>query len=154
MNSTSNRTDDFIEVPTENLWKRTFLLGFASVSIGLGAGYFLGRSLPAKESLASSPKPPVNQVRFVPVLPGDGLEKAVDSGGEKFRAQLPIHFLPFPEMDGPEMTVVAEEELFPASPSRMPRAWDSDDPIPPRHGKFGPALMQSDKSPPRQSDKG
>jgi hypothetical protein len=50
MNSTDEWTYETIEVPASVLWKRTLLLTFISVGIGLGVGYLVGRSVSPEES--------------------------------------------------------------------------------------------------------
>jgi len=82
MNATSDWTVESIEVPASVLWKRTLLLTVVSIGMGLGAGYILGRSLHAKETSTNATRPPVTQVRFVPLPDADGGERAVVVGKE------------------------------------------------------------------------
>ncbi len=82
MNATSDWTVESIEVPASVLWKRTLLLTVVSIGIGLGAGYILGRSLHAKEPSTNAARPPITQVRFVPLPDADAGERAVVVGKE------------------------------------------------------------------------
>jgi hypothetical protein len=80
MNAASNWTVESIEIPASVLWKRTLLLTVVSIGIGLGAGYVLGRSLHAKEPPTNAARPPVTQVRFVPLSDADPGERALIVG--------------------------------------------------------------------------
>jgi hypothetical protein len=54
MNSADEWTYESIEIPASVLWKRTLLLTFVSAGIGIGIGYFMGRSVPGQEPLTVS----------------------------------------------------------------------------------------------------
>jgi hypothetical protein len=82
MNAASDWTVESIEIPASVLWKRTLLLTVVSIGIGLGAGYILGRSLHAKEPSTNATRPPVIQIRFVPLPDADAGERALVVGKE------------------------------------------------------------------------
>jgi hypothetical protein len=81
MNPADDWTYETIEVPASVLWKRTLLLTFISVGIGLGTGYLVGRSVPPEKSSALSLRQLASQVRFIPfsdVGAGDNLSVSGD----------------------------------------------------------------------------
>src|SRR6266851_5643231 len=89
MSSTGDWTVDSIEVPASVLWKRTLMLSVVSIGIGLGAGYLLGRSFPAKETPTSPPRQPITRVRFLPIADIDPGERNVVSGDEGPAIRMP-----------------------------------------------------------------
>ncbi len=135
MDSTGKRVVDpipapqAVEIPRMLIWKRTLLLGVVSISIGLEAGYLLGRSMSAKAGPGAgsgdprTARPPVTQVRFLPI----------------------------PDADPTELGMVNEEETLPAY---MPRASDTPGPMPTPFGKPRPTLIRLENTRPQQSDKG
>jgi hypothetical protein len=108
MNSTSDWTVESIEVPASVLWKRSLLLAVVSIGIGLGAGYGLGRSFPAKESQTNTARPPVTQVRFIPLPDADAGERAAVMGKEASIDPMPKAW------DSPELIVPAAGTSNPA----------------------------------------
>jgi hypothetical protein len=91
MNSSGDWTVDTIEVPPSVLWKRTLLLTVVSIGIGLSAGYFLGRSFPAKENPTSAARTTVSRVRFLPLPTNMHLsESGVFWGDEDASRDLPL----------------------------------------------------------------
>ncbi len=101
MNATNDWMVESIEVPASVLWKRTLLLTVVSIGIGLGAGYILGRSLHAKEPPTNATRPPITQVRFIPLPDPDAGERALVVGKEA-----PIDPMPR-AWDSPELILPA-----------------------------------------------
>jgi hypothetical protein len=118
---------ELVEFPRLLLWKRTALLGVVGISIGLGGGYLLGRSVDAKTEPANSPQRPALRVRFIPI----------------------------PDYDPGELTKSNEDGE--AVQTWMPPAADSPgafaEDLPPRR-KARPALIRLENASPRNSDRG
>ena len=115
---------ELVEFPRMLLWKRTVLLATVGISIGLGGGYLLGRSVDAKTEPANSPQRPALRVRFIPIAdfdPGEVTKPIND--GEGIQTWMP------PAADSP-----AEDLLH----RRKPR----------------PALIRLENASPRNSDRG
>ncbi len=119
---------ELVEFPRMLLWKRTVLLATVGISIGLGGGYLLGRSVDAKAEPANSPQRPALRVRFIPI----------------------------PDYDPGELTKSNEDGE--AVQTWMPPAADSPagsfaEDLPPRR-KARPALIRLENASPRNSDRG
>jgi hypothetical protein len=116
-----------IEVPASVLWKRTLLLTFISVGIGLGTGYFMGRSVPNEGPSAISLRQLKTPDRFSPPLPVVGAKRA----GENPEA---------PDDEAPAVRAI--------------QSWLAPEPDGPEVGEVRPTLMRLDEEPTLNSDKG
>jgi hypothetical protein len=114
MNSCRDCTIETIEVPASVLWKRTLHLSVVSIGLGLGAGYLLGRSLPAMENPAKPPQPPMCQVRFLPADMYTG-ESAFFSGEETATILMPR------ARDLPEPVLPVKRSQLQSATSNRPR---------------------------------
>jgi len=119
---------ELVEFPRMLLWKRTVLLATVGISIGLGGGYLLGRSVDAKTEPANSPQRPALRVRFIPIPdydPGELTKSNED--GEAVQTWKP------PAADSPAGSFAED--------------------LPPRR-KARPALIRLENASPRNSDRG
>jgi hypothetical protein len=97
-----------VEFPRMLLWKRTALLAVVGISIGLGGGYLLGRSMIPKTEANSNPRP-VLRVKFLPLPdadPGEGIK--ANNDGEAMEAWMP------PAADSPAEIAPPPHKMRPA----------------------------------------
>jgi hypothetical protein len=112
------------EFPRLLLWKRTALLGVIGIGIGLGGGYFWGRSMVVNPEQANAAQKPVYRVKFMPI----------------------------PDADRGEFKKARNDNE--AVQSWMPPAADSPTEISPPSGQTRPAFIGLENASPRKSDRG